>query len=429
MAMQTSIEAVGEMNPQLAKDLASGMGELAEEMEKVLNGDKEAEEHLLNTLFGGDKKASKSLTEDQKKAIDQLLAGMNMDCVFGYEPINFNSGNFYMDQEDVSMDELGGKFKIQRCYNSKTASYNSIFGRGWEFKYTERVRDLEDGTIAYFKGDGSSVIFKLSPKGVYRCPNEKHLDIKKLEDGDLAWEIEDKDKIKRIFDKNGNQREIRDNKGYSTKFNYNEENKLKEIITPSGKIFSIKMDESGNICSIKLPNEKSLYYDYNANGDLITYTDALGEKTTYNYDDNHLMLSWIDPNGTIICKNVYDKEGRVISQKDGNGSEVKLEYKDKEKYTKVTDPEGFVTKYYSDESFRNVKTEYPDGTKEESFFGVSGHLRYKWDREKNKYEWSHDLSGNLTKEIRIDGKTKFFEYNEMNLPVKITDFDGSVTTL
>ncbi|MCL2323704.1 MAG: contractile injection system protein, VgrG/Pvc8 family, partial [Oscillospiraceae bacterium] len=57
MAMQTSIEAVGEMNPQLAKDLASGMGELAEEMEKVLNGDKEAEEHLLNTLFGGDKKA------------------------------------------------------------------------------------------------------------------------------------------------------------------------------------------------------------------------------------------------------------------------------------------------------------------------------------------------------------------------------------
>ena len=88
------------------------------------------------------KEPSKSLTEDQKKAIDQLLAGMNMDCVFGYEPINFNTGNFFMDQEDVSMDELGGKFKISRCYNSKTASYDSIFGRGWEFKYTERVRDL-----------------------------------------------------------------------------------------------------------------------------------------------------------------------------------------------------------------------------------------------------------------------------------------------
>lgn len=522
-AMHAAIDAVGETSPELVDGLVDNMGLIAENLIKVLAGDEEADNFLLNTLFGGDKEAyekfkytfvlsasvmaeswgqilskddlSRALrlvsdlmngtgldkdlmsayegfsqsalasglmedfekrlkeklkdpfnqfTEEQRKAMDHLLAGLNADCVFGFEPINLNTGNFYMDQEDVSMDEFGGKFKILRSYNSKSGGYDSYFGKGWEFKYSEKVVEIvepKEGNeqnnennkdeenkeenqkkLIYYKGDGASITFKMTKEGYYRSPDGKHLTMTKTEEG---FELEDKTKTKTLFDKRGLQREIISPKGYSTKLNYDEEGKLREIITPSGKVFKVRLDDNHRICEITLPNEKSLEYKYDSEGNLIAYVDALGEKTTYEYDENHLMTSWHDPNGTLICENVYDKDGRVISQKDGNGSEVKLEYTNR--MTKATDPEGNVTKYYCDSMFRNEKTEYPDGTKEEFFFGLSGHLRHKKDKEGNKHEWLYDLEGNLKKEIREDKKLKFYEYNELNLLTKVIDYDETQT--
>lgn len=54
------------------------------------------------------------LTDIDKMRIDGALMGRGLHCEFGFEPINLNTGNFYMNQTDVSMNEPGGEFAITR---------------------------------------------------------------------------------------------------------------------------------------------------------------------------------------------------------------------------------------------------------------------------------------------------------------------------
>ena len=53
-----------------------------------------------------------------RAVIDGLLLGRAQDCQYGFEPINLNTGNFYMEQTDAANADLGGDFTISRAYNS-----------------------------------------------------------------------------------------------------------------------------------------------------------------------------------------------------------------------------------------------------------------------------------------------------------------------
>lgn len=46
------------------------------------------------------------LTDQDKMRIDGALMGRGLHCEFGFEPVNLNTGNFYMDQSDATMNEL-----------------------------------------------------------------------------------------------------------------------------------------------------------------------------------------------------------------------------------------------------------------------------------------------------------------------------------
>ena len=54
------------------------------------------------------------LTDQDKMRIDGALMGRGLYCEFGFEPVNLNTGNFYMDQSDATMNELNGEFSITR---------------------------------------------------------------------------------------------------------------------------------------------------------------------------------------------------------------------------------------------------------------------------------------------------------------------------
>lgn len=42
------------------------------------------------------------LTDQDKMRIDGALMGRGLHCEFGFEPVNLNTGNFYMDQSDAT---------------------------------------------------------------------------------------------------------------------------------------------------------------------------------------------------------------------------------------------------------------------------------------------------------------------------------------
>ncbi|MGC4018613.1 MAG: DNRLRE domain-containing protein [Muricomes sp.] len=117
-----------------------------------------------NTIFIRNPKTNvpyspEPLTDADKRKIDGALMGRGLHCEFGFEPVNLNTGNFLMEQEDAVLPELNGKFSILRTYNSKGTDQNSLFGRGWSFAYDQGLSKTEDGNIILKRGDGKLPVF------------------------------------------------------------------------------------------------------------------------------------------------------------------------------------------------------------------------------------------------------------------------------
>ncbi|MDR1891500.1 MAG: DNRLRE domain-containing protein [Oscillospiraceae bacterium] len=370
------------------------------------------------------------LTDDQKKAIDSALMGRGLHCEYGFEPINLNTGNFLLEATDATIPDLGGDFNISRTYNSKGEAYNSLFGRRWSFEYSEYLYQQENGTVGYAKGDGKTLFFKPNGSGGYISPDGFFLDLKKIpytvgDETYYRYEIHESDGAYRKFNAWGLLTDLFDAKGLRTEIQYDENYNIKSLISPSGKVYGLTADNMGRISKIILPNAAELRYEYNANGNLVKYTDALGEETRYVYDSQNRMTEWYDQSGNRATKNTYDSENRVTNQWDAQNHETVLVYSANK--TVTTDANGNTTTYHYDDTYRTIKVEHPDGEVEDKTYGANNTLA-----SNSKYSYTYNANGNITSETRADTKVKSYVYGDANnptLPTKITDFDGKVTLM
>ena len=46
------------------------------------------------------------------------LMGRGLHCEYGYEPVNYNTGNLYYNNQDAYFVEYGEKYYFERTYNS-----------------------------------------------------------------------------------------------------------------------------------------------------------------------------------------------------------------------------------------------------------------------------------------------------------------------
>ncbi|MDR1821971.1 MAG: DNRLRE domain-containing protein, partial [Oscillospiraceae bacterium] len=276
------------------------------------------------------------LTEDQMREIDAALMGRGLHCEYGFEPINFNTGNFILEAQDAVIPDLGGDFALERTFNSKGEAVNSLFGRRWSFKYSEYLYQEEDGRIGYVASDGKTLLFTPSGGGGYTSPAGYFLTLERLPytgtenvetigtdaDGEeiinvsqkpvtlYTWRITDKTGEVKEFSVYGLLTSVTTAGGLTTSLSYDSSLSLSGITSPSGKSYGIATDSFGRISAVTLPNTKTLRYEYDAAGNLIRYTDAEGEAVIYTYDAQHRITQWFDQNGTRIIANTYDAQGR-----------------------------------------------------------------------------------------------------------------------
>lgn len=409
---------------------------------KVIMKDNRVQDALLvenNTLFirNPNKNAETPynpapLTDQQKKEIDGALRGRHLHCEYGYEPINLNTGNFYMAKQDASISEINGEFSINRTYNSNNEGYNSMFGKNWDFEYAESLGKLEDGTISYFKGDGKTYYFKPDGNGGFTSPYGTNLTIKEIQ-----YNVEEDEEIRvrfEIYDGNGELRKfnsyglltnIIDNQGHDTKIDYTEELEISKITSPTGKVYNFTIQD-GKISKIELPNKGILQYEYDEKSNLVKFIDAEGNAEQYQYNDKGQMTACIDKNGVTSVKNEFDEQGRVLKQYDAKDQVVTLQYEDGK--TISTDANGNVTTYYYNDRYYTTKIEYPNGATEEKEYDDNGNCIQVKDKSGNITKYEYDSKHNKVKEIRADGAVISTEYNELSKPTKITDVDGKFVT-
>ena len=379
-----------------------------------------------------------ALSEAEKRKIDSCLMGRGLHCEFGYEPINLNTGNFYLNDTDVTLKGYTQDFTIERNYNS-LSSLNGPFGKGWNTTLSERITQDKDLNIVFQRDDGSILKFikngnnYISPKG-YNLSLERKVVSKKKYDfnGDGKDEeypvynylIKDNDNNVKTFDSMGLLIEKKDELGLITQYKYDKKKQLTEIITDTKKSIKLSYNDEGKISSLTRPDNTTIKYGY-TNGFLTTVTSPEGNVVKYNYNDSGLMTSWVDESGVKQIENTYDEVGRVVKQTDANGNISTLNYFNDR--TETIDADGSKTTYYFDSNHRTTKIVYPDGSSSSKTYDNNNNLSSETERSDKKSTYKYDSNGNLVEETRADGKKKTKEYNDKNEVTKEVDFDGKVT--
>ncbi len=398
---------------------------------KTIMKDNSVQDTLLienNTIFIRNPKTATAYnttehTYNEKEAIDSALLGRGLHCEYGFEPININTGNFYFDATDASIEEINKSFDIQRTYNSKGNGNNSVFGLNWNFEYDERLGLLENGTIVYHTGDGKILYFTLE-NGKYISPEGYQFTFNKslYQSGNnsyYVYKIYENDGSYKEFNAWGLLTKIVDKDGLTTTLQYDDNYNIKSITSPFNKTYSFVCDGNGRIVKITLPNSAILQYKYDYLGNLTEHIDANGNSIRYVYDANGYMTEWYDQEGIRIVKNTYDSEGRVTTQLDANGNKITLQYGANQTIT--SDANGNVTKYYYDSYYRTTKIEYEDGKIITKAYDENNNLIKDGD-----ITYTYDNLGNITTETRKDGKIKSYQYTNNRL-TSVVDFDGKIT--
>lgn len=381
-----------------------------------------------------------ALSDDTKAEVDSLLMGRGLHCEFGFEPINLNTGNFYLERVDVSIPDIDGDFEIARTYNSKAAGINSLFGRGWSFAFNEQISSDEDQNLYYTRTDGSILKFtKDGDKYLAPAGYDLNLEVKTIEtkEGDFGGEEKETYDVKeyhitdtahqeKVFNFHGLLISQTDEKGNKTAFDYNENFQLTKVTSPTGLVYGITYNEAGYIGAISIPNGSTLTYEYDAAGNLITYTDATGNPTRYEYDDKGRMTAWYDGNGTKVIQNEYDDQNRVTKQTDAVGGVSTLSYS--EGKTVATDANGNQTTYTYDDHYRTTSISYPDGTSISKTYDAHNRLASETNELGQTTSYTYDENGNVLTETRFDGAVKTSTYDEKNNLLSVTEFGGDTTT-
>ena len=241
---------------------------------------------------------------------------------------------------------------------------------------------------------------------------------------------------------------ITDPRGFTRRFAYTADGWLERITDGEGMTFvSNTYDNEGRVTKQVSGegDERTVAYDDNRT----VYTDALGNETTYVYNDVGQVTETIDALGRSATTD-FDDDFNPVSQADARGETWKTDFDDDGRPTTRTDPLGNETEYTYNEfgdliqteqpdglggvrtttfdvndQGRIAKTTYDDGTFESSTFDEHGDQLTHTDANGNTTTYEFDARGNVTKTTDARGGEATAGYTPFNKIEWLTDANGN----
>jgi len=343
----------------------------------------------------------------------------------------------------------GGKIITFTCSSGKILQITDNIGRTVKYKYF---------------GDNLSEV-TLPNGGTVKYTYEQGWITTVTDQNDITYvknEYDEKGRVIKQFDKNGNITEIMYNDDdkenvfifHATnvveRYRYNDKNLLSERVYPDGTTEMYTYDIYGNKDSVTDPLGRTTEYVYDKDGYLLeeiypndytvtNYYDSFGNliktKTTggseklYAYDGKGNIIEervLIEDDIYAVTSYSYDEHGRLIERVDPEGNVTEFEYEDHhiDKPTVIRDAEGNVFKYKYDKAGRMLSITTSYGTVEYTYNEINK-VTKKVDALDNVTQMEYDMMGNLVKKIlpgnKDDGAQYEFYYDDMDRLVKTID--------
>ncbi|MFC6205582.1 RHS repeat-associated core domain-containing protein [Psychrobacter urativorans] len=243
------------------------------------------------------------------------------------------------------------------------------------------------------------------------------------------------------YDKWYNMLSQTDSNGNSTRFRYDELNRVSKVISPNnahtnfrykGKVLGSIELQVGTDPITQLPQYRETYQEYDKAGLLLATMDTIGNKQQFKYDERGELSNSIDPLGQITDY-TYDKHGNLSQLDFPNGSQVKFDYDDYGNLASKTDCSGYQTHYEYDNKQRLRQITNADGSQ----------VRYHYDNKAPRLEslvsqihypdgsriqLQYDNIGRLSTYSDTLGNKSTYRYEDDGLPSKRTDAQGNSLT-
>ncbi|GHB23014.1 putative T7SS-secreted protein [Streptomyces chryseus] len=183
--------------------------------------------------------------------------------------------------------------------------------------------------------------------------------------------------------------------------------------------------ELPRITALRLDDTLLISYGYDEFGNLTTVTNSSDQPHRFTYDDADRITTWTDSNGSSFGY-VYDHTGRVLRTLGPDGMwSGSFRYEPADRRTTYTDSLGHATVYEYDEHCKLTHTADPLGNRTTQQWTRDGrHLASITDALGHTTRFERDDVGNLTAVLMPDGSHATAVYNELNLPVLVTEPGG-----
>ena len=222
---------------------------------------------------------------------------------------------------------------------------------------------------------------------------------------------------------------------------------LKEITYTDGSVQTLSYDSEGRLSGGLLEGGSAgiaVSYSYGPQGQ-VTVTDALGDQTTYDYNQLGLIARVTNPlaeateyqydaTGDLTkvtnasgqtSTYVYDSQGNVVQSTDARGNSTEFTYGALGTLTSLAAPNG-TTSYDYDSSGNLLSTTYADGTVESSAFNPVGEITQSTDGDGHATSYTYDLDGRLISETFSDGTENSYTYDAYGNMVSATNATGTI---
>lgn len=353
------------------------------------------------------------------------------------KPVNAATGDFWHTFNDLRIPGRGMPLTFTHTYNSLLANQDGPLGFGWTNNENMFLTTSVTGAITVTEEGGSAVSFTAAGN-VYQAPTRVLAGLVRNGDGTLTF-TRYKERIAYTFASPavgtpGVLLKETDRNGYTTTFTYSNGH-LSSVTDAAGRSLTFTYTGS-HIAGITDPIGRTVTFGYDGAGNLTSVVDVGGHVTQFAYGTGtHLMTSMTDPNGGTTS-NLYDSNGRAISQTDPLSRTTTFVYTDNgdtTQTTTVTDPRGTVTKehYQYNELYSMTKA---SGTPQQATWTYAYDpttlgITSKTDPNGHTTTMTYDSSGNLLTSIDPLLRTTSYAYDGLNDTTAITDSLGNVTSM
>lgn len=229
------------------------------------------------------------------------------------------------------------------------------------------------------------------------------------------------------YDANGNLTSTTDPMGNATTYGYNALNQKTSVTLPTGESVQYQYDSSGNLLSVVSPNGGQRTYTYNSAGQVMGVSDGSGTLIQYEYDALYRKVAETDGAGNQTTF-TYDAVGRQAQFTTSDGKTTGIVYQDGRIKTFNTPDEKNITLAYFDNG--KVKS-YTDslGNQYSATYDGNGNLLSIIDPNGNVTGFAYDALDRKTEEIHPDVSKKQFAYDAVGNLTTYTNPDSSTVTM